>query len=110
MLRELYHVPDFVEFRLPGPFEQPTRPPLGCIVVYWDYFLKGLRLPLHPFFKEALLNLDVSFLQLNPNVVQSLVVLYVFYWINRFPDLMLEEFRAQYAVKNSLNCNDSYYF
>ena len=65
---------------------------------------------LYPFFREALLNLDVSFPQLNPNVMQSLVAFLVLYRINHFPDLTVEEFRAQYAVKNSPNCNGSYYF
>ena len=51
-----------MEFRLLGPSDQPTRPPLDYVAVYRDYFFKGLRLPLHPFFREALLNLDVSLL------------------------------------------------
>ena len=59
---------------------------------------------------EALLNLGVSFPQLNPNAVQSLVVLWVLCRVNNFPDLPFEEFRAQYMVKNSLNCEESYYF
>ena len=73
------------------------------MVVYKDYFFKGLRLPLHSFFRKALLNLDVSLHQLDPNLVQSLVALWVLYRVNRFPNLTLEEFRAQYAIKNSSN-------
>ena len=42
LLRELYQIPDFVEFKLPGQFDQPTRPPPHCVAVYRDYFLKGL--------------------------------------------------------------------
>ena len=60
--------------------------------------------------KEALLNLDVSLPQLNPNAVQSLVALWALYKVNSFPDLTVEEFRAAYAVKNSPNYNGSYYF
>ena len=92
LLRELYQVPDYVDFRFPGPSDQPTLPPFGCAAVYWDYFPKGLKFPLHQFFREALLNLDVSLPQLNPNAMQSLVALWVLYRINRFPDLTLEEF------------------
>ena len=44
------------------------------------------------------------------NAVQSLVALWVLYHINRFLDLILEEFRAQYTMKNSSNCEGSYYF
>ena len=62
------------------------------MALYIDYFFKGLRLLLHPFFRDALLNLDVSLPQLNLNAVQSLVALLVLYCINLFPDLTLEEF------------------
>ena len=101
LLKEFYQISDYVEFRLPRPSNQPTRPPSGYMVIYKDYFLKELRLPLHPFFKEALLNLDVSLPQLNPNAVESLVALWVLYRINRFPDLTLEKFQAHYTMKNS---------
>ena len=101
LIKELY--------RLYGPFDQPTWPPLGHVAIYRDFF-KRLMLLIHPFFREALLNLDVSLPQLNLNAVQSLVTLWVLYRINRFPDLTLEEFRAQYAMKNSPNCEGSYYF
>ena len=90
----MYQVLDYMELRLLGPANQPTRPPPGHIALYRDYFWKGLRLPPHMFFREALLNVDVSLPQLNPNAVQSLVVLWVLYRINNFPDLPFEEFRA----------------
>ena len=67
-------------------------------------------MPLHLFIREALLNLGVSLPQLNPNAVHSLVVLWVLYRLNRFPDFTVEEFQAAYTVKNSPNCNGSYYF
>ena len=110
VIRELYQVPDYVDFRLPGPFNQPTQPPPGHMAVYRDNFFKGLRLPLHSFFREALLNFDVSVPYLNLNAVQSLVALWVLYRVNRFPDLILEEFRAQYIMKNFSNYEGSYYF
>ena len=88
LIRDMYQVPDYVEFQLPGPTDQQTRPPYRHITVYMDYFWKGLWLPLHSFFNEALLNLDFSLPQLNPNVIQSLVALWVLYYINGFPDLL----------------------
>ena len=57
-----------------------------------------------------LLNLDISLPQLNPNAVQSLVALWALYRLLCFPGLTVEELRAAYAVKNSPNCNGSYYF
>ena len=65
LIRELYQVPDYMECQLPRLFDQLTRPPLGHVAMYKDYFFKGLWLPLHPFFREALLNVDVSLPQLN---------------------------------------------
>ena len=106
----LYYVPDYVELQLPGPSDQPTRPPPSCIAVYRDYFIKRLHLPLHPFIREVLFNMDINLPQLNPNAVQSLVALWVIYRLNRFFYLTLEEFQAAYTVKNSPNCNGSYYF
>ena len=92
VIRELYHVPDYVEFRLLELSNEPTRPFPSCIALYQDYFLKRLKLPLQPFLREALLNLDISLPQLNSNAVQSLVAVWVFYWISHFLDLTVEEF------------------
>ena len=110
LIRTLYYVPDYVELWLPGPSDQLTRPPPNYIAVYRDYFIKGLRLPLHPFIREVLFNMDISLPQLNPNAVQSLVAPWVIYRLNSFLYLTVEEFRAAYTVKNSPNCNGSYYF
>ena len=93
MIRQLYFVPDYVELRLPEPFDQTTRPPPSYIAIYQDYFIKGLQLPLHPFMREALLNLDVSLPQLNLNMMQSFVALWVLYRLNRFPDLTWKSFK-----------------
>ena len=108
-IRDMYQVLDYVEFQLLGPTNQPTQPPRQ-IAVYKVYFWKGLWLPLHLFFREALLNLDVSLSQLNPNAILLLVALWVLYHINGFPNLPFEEVRAQYAVNNLPNCEGSYYF
>ena len=42
LIRRYYHVPNYMKFRLPGPVDAPTRPPLGFINVYRDYFIRGL--------------------------------------------------------------------
>ena len=49
LIRKHYHVPDYVQFRLPGPADQPIRPPPYFIAIYRDYFIRRLWLPLHPF-------------------------------------------------------------
>ena len=91
LIRRYYQVPDYVQFRLPGPADVPTRPHPGCVAVYRDYFIRGLRLPLHPFIREVLLHLDVSFPQLNPNAYQCMVALWALYRELSFPDLTVEE-------------------
>ena len=75
LIKQHYYVPDYMELWLPKPPDQPTKPPPGCIAVYRDYFIKRLRLLLHPFIREVLLNLNISLPQLNPNAVQSMVAL-----------------------------------
>ena len=107
LIRRYYHVPDYVQFRLPGPVDVPTRPPPGCVAVYQDYFIRGLRLPLHPFIREALLNLEISLLQLDPNAYQCMVALWTLYRVLSFPDLTVEELREAYSVKTTPNCDDS---
>ena len=67
-------------------------------------------MPLHPFIREALLNLDVSLPQLNPNAYQCMVALWALYHVFGFPNLTVEELRAAYSVKNTPNCDGSYYF
>ena len=102
LIRRYFHLSDYIQFRLPGPADVPTRPPPGCVAVYRDYFIRRLRLPLHPFIREVLLNLDVSLPQLNPNTYQCIVALWALYHVLGFPDLSMEELRAAYSVKNTL--------
>ena len=110
LIRRYYHVLDYVQFRLTGPTDVPTWPPPSFIAVYRDYFIRGFRLPLHPFIKEVLLNLEISLPQLNPNAVQCIVALWALYRMLGFPDMTVEELRVAYSVKNTLNCDGSYYF
>ena len=67
-------------------------------------------MPLHPFIREVLLNLEISLPQLNPNAYQCMVALWALYRVLSFPDLSVEEFRAAYLVKNTPSCDGSYYF
>ena len=42
LIRRYFHVSDYAQFRLPGPADVPTRPPLKCVAVYRNYFIRGL--------------------------------------------------------------------
>ena len=55
LIRRYFHMPDYVQFRLLRPTDLLTRPPPRCVAVYRDYFIRGLRSPLHPFIREVLL-------------------------------------------------------
>ena len=57
-----------------------------------------------------LVNLEISLPQLNPNAYQCMVALWALYRLLGFPDLIVEELRAAYSVKNRPNCHSSYYF
>ena len=103
LIRRYFHVPDYIQFHLYGPTDVPTRPPPGCVAVYRDYFIRELRLPLHPFIREVLLNLEISLPQLNPNAYQSMVALWALYRVLSFPNLTVEKLRAAHFVKNTPN-------
>ena len=91
LIRRYYHELNYVQFCLPRPTDVPTKPPPGFIALYRDYFTRGLRLPLYPFIREVLLNLEISLPQLNPNVIQCTVALWALYRVLCFPDLTVEE-------------------
>ena len=42
LIRDMYQGLEYVEFRLPEPTDQPTRPLPKHVAVYKDYFWKGL--------------------------------------------------------------------
>ena len=45
LIKDLYKVPEYVEFQLLWQNYLPTRPPPGFIAIYRDFFWKGLQLP-----------------------------------------------------------------
>ena len=103
-------MPDYVRFCLPGLANVPTRPLLGEVAFYRDYFIRELRLPLHLFIREVLVNLEISLPQLNLNAYQCMVALWALYRVLDFPNLTVEELRVAYSVKNTPNWDDYYYF
>ena len=48
-------------------------------------------MPLYPFIREVLLNLEISLPQLNPDAIQCMVALWALYRVLGFPDLTVEE-------------------
>ena len=58
-LREEFNVPLSVELLAPGANDLPSRPPPGYVTLSAEYFRAGLRLPFHPFLRQALTRLNV---------------------------------------------------
>ncbi|XP_020170196.2 uncharacterized protein [Aegilops tauschii subsp. strangulata] len=63
-----YGVPeDHYTARLAGDLRACSPPPPGCVCVYAHALEAGMRVPLHPFFCEALAHFGVAPTQLAPN-------------------------------------------
>ncbi|GMN22140.1 hypothetical protein TIFTF001_051181 [Ficus carica] len=69
-LRREFQIPAEVELRVPGENDLPSRPPPGYITLSAEYFRAGLRLPFHPFLRQALTRLNVAPAQLNAKAFQ----------------------------------------
>ncbi|KAK2998280.1 hypothetical protein RJ639_022953 [Escallonia herrerae] len=54
LLRERCEIPPIVKLRLPEEDEYANMATIDEIGVYWDMFINGFRVPLHPFFISVL--------------------------------------------------------
>ncbi|KAK3029677.1 hypothetical protein RJ639_039169 [Escallonia herrerae] len=54
LLRERCEIPSIIKLRLPDENESANMTTLDEIGVYWDMFINGFRVPLHPFFIRVL--------------------------------------------------------
>ena len=54
LLRRDFRIPENVELLVPGVDNISSRPPDGYIALSTEYFRAGLRLPFHPFLRQAL--------------------------------------------------------
>ncbi|XP_042452579.1 uncharacterized protein LOC122037180 [Zingiber officinale] len=66
ILQSLLQLDSSYELRLPSPNEHPSSPPEGCITVFRDQIMGGLRFPLHPFIS------DIGVSQFAPNVFRAI--------------------------------------
>ncbi|GMN18672.1 hypothetical protein TIFTF001_050825 [Ficus carica] len=72
-LRREFNIPENVDLLVPGVDDLPSRPPSGYIALSVEYFRAGLRLPFHPFLRQALTRLNVAPAQLNANAYRVLI-------------------------------------
>ncbi|KAK3035515.1 hypothetical protein RJ639_033974 [Escallonia herrerae] len=54
LLRERCEIPPIIKLRLPDENESANVTTIDEIGVYWDMFINGFRVPLHPFFIKVL--------------------------------------------------------
>ncbi|GMN48526.1 hypothetical protein TIFTF001_017704 [Ficus carica] len=109
-LRREFSIPDDVDLVVPGPNDLPSRPPSGHIALSAEYFRASLRLPLHPFLRQALTSFNVSPAQLNANAYRILVGCYVL-WAAKFSEtLPLFAFQNLYRMKTAYSSKGFYYF
>ncbi|KAL2553652.1 hypothetical protein Fot_07271 [Forsythia ovata] len=58
-LRDLYRVPEGVRLIFPNKTDILCSPPGGHVTIMRDAFTCGMRLPLHPFFRDILRSYNV---------------------------------------------------
>ncbi|KAK3040980.1 hypothetical protein RJ639_029090 [Escallonia herrerae] len=67
LLRERCEIPPIIKLRLPDENESANMTTLDEIGVYWDMFINGFRVPLHPFFIKVLKVYGLSPGQFSPH-------------------------------------------
>ncbi|GMN61911.1 hypothetical protein TIFTF001_030999 [Ficus carica] len=109
-LRQEFRIPDDVDLVVPRADDLPSRPPPGYVALSAEYFLAGLRLPLHPFLRRALIRLNVALAQLNANAYLVLVGCFIL-WAAKFTEkLPFGAFQNIYRMKTALSSKGFYYF
>ena len=72
-IRTNFDVPDDVAIGVPSSNDILSHPPARQIALYVHYFVCGLRLPVHPFLRAALLDFGIRLTQLHPHALQSFI-------------------------------------
>lgn len=109
-LRREFNIPENVDLLVPGVDDLPSRPPSGYIALSAEYFRAGLRLPFHPFLRQALTRLNVAPAQLNANAYRVLISCYAL-WAAKFARKMpFTAFQNLYRMKSAPSAKGFYYF
>ncbi|KAL2532748.1 Plus3 domain-containing protein [Abeliophyllum distichum] len=96
-LRLSYNISSSVLLRAPGPEERADDPPEGFVAIYEPVMQQGLRLPLHPFFREVLRDWNLAPCQITPSGWGPMVASYLL-WIvaDAGENLTLRKFESIY--------------
>ncbi|KAK2991304.1 hypothetical protein RJ640_024569 [Escallonia rubra] len=68
LLRDRCEIPSIVKLRLSDEDEAANMTTIDEIGIYWDMFINGFRIPLHPFFVKVLNTYGLAPGQLSPHV------------------------------------------
>ncbi|KAK3006861.1 hypothetical protein RJ639_016843 [Escallonia herrerae] len=67
LLRERHEISSIIKLRLPDENESANMTTIDEIGVYWDMFINGFRVPLHPFFIKVLNAYGLTHGQFSPH-------------------------------------------
>ncbi|KAL2518970.1 Plus3 domain-containing protein [Abeliophyllum distichum] len=79
-LRLSYDIPSSISLRARGPEEHANYPSEGFVAIYEPTMQQGLRLPMHPFFREVLKDWNLAPCQITPNDWGQMVASYLL-WV-----------------------------
>ncbi|XP_042449091.1 uncharacterized protein LOC122034018 [Zingiber officinale] len=85
VVQSLLRLDPSYELRLPSPNEHPSSPPEGCITVFKDQIMGGLRFPLHPFISDLCQHCGIGVSQFAPNVFRAICGTVILCRIYRIP-------------------------
>ncbi|KAL2480271.1 Plus3 domain-containing protein [Abeliophyllum distichum] len=103
-LRLSYDIPSSVSLRAPGPKELADDPPEGFVAIYKPAMQQGLRLSMHPFFREVLKDWNLTSCQITPNGWGQMVASYLLWVVvEAGENLTLREFESIYRPCQSLD-------
>ncbi|GMN65307.1 hypothetical protein TIFTF001_034381 [Ficus carica] len=109
-LREEIVIPNYVELVVPGSNNLPSQPPPSYITLSAEFFRARLRLPFHPYLRQALTSFNVIPMQLNVNAYRVLISCFILWAKNFDEELSFRAFQNLYRMKMAPASSRSYYF
>ncbi|KAL2497991.1 hypothetical protein Adt_23541 [Abeliophyllum distichum] len=98
--RQMYRIPDDIEFVVPGPDDRADDPSLGAVALNQAILGAGLRLPFPRVVKKFLRDWGIAPTQLCPNGWRILIGLLVLWDQLGFPRPSIGDFHSLYSFKS----------
>ncbi|KAH6810751.1 hypothetical protein C2S51_024513 [Perilla frutescens var. frutescens] len=107
---QTYGIACQLKVRVPKSSERACWPPRDAVAVYFDIFKKGVRLPLHNFFRKIAANYGISPAQIAPNGYSHMMGMLLIWYDLKFGEPSLEEWHPLYRIVNVPGNLGFYYF